>query len=203
MIPAQNVDSIHVSVELLKLNVLYSGIDNPVHVTSCNCITKDLKLEVDKGQISGSNGSYIIKPSANNKITLIIHCKDSILRKIEYRVLPIPDPIVKLENYRMLRTCIHHKCLKLMLHWGDCFFFEPFSYKITSFLLTAYDENGNEINHLKSDSDSFTDEQYKLLFSIEHRHCLIKITEIMAIIDDKFKIQLGDYEIKFPAKDIE
>jgi len=76
-----------------KMNVLYIGVPNPVTVSAPGVPTSNLKLSMQGGSFSGSNGHYSVKVSTigTAKIT-ITGDKGMVLGTSEFRVKRIPDP---------------------------------------------------------------------------------------------------------------
>jgi len=80
-----------------KMNVLYIGVPNPVSVSAPGIATKDLKVSISGGSISGSAGHYVATVSAIGTSTITVageltKGKTSVLGSTLFRVKRIPDP---------------------------------------------------------------------------------------------------------------
>ncbi|MEO8147572.1 MAG: hypothetical protein ABI723_08045 [Bacteroidia bacterium] len=65
--------STEIAVELQKMNIVYVGVDNPVHIAgnikSSNFL---VKAEGCEATVTGVNGDYIIRTNTNGEVTLTI-----------------------------------------------------------------------------------------------------------------------------------
>ena len=84
-----------------KMNVFYIGVDNPVSISAAGVQTKDLQVSIDGGQLSGTNGHYVVKPNNTPGKKATIHVRGKVGDKVmdlgsaEYRIKRIPDPIIQ------------------------------------------------------------------------------------------------------------
>lgn len=142
-----------VAVELVKMNVLYVGLENPLQVYSKNN-SSDLRLVISDGEIWGGNGSYTAKVSKPGISELSIFNGKKLLGTKKYRVKRVPDPMATIAGSRGGNI----DRVKLVTAFGivpelDNFDFELF-YKVVSFRMTLYRKgkdplgiecNGNKI----------------------------------------------------------
>lgn len=98
-------------VSLTNMNVVYSGIDNPVRVSVPGANTRDVVPSIKDGSATitrdpeGKEGDYIIKTTQKaGKIHVQISAKmDGKMQAMgveEYRVRTIPDPVIKISKYK-------------------------------------------------------------------------------------------------------
>lgn len=98
-------------VSLTNMNVVYSGIDNPVRVSVPGANTRDVVPSIKDGSATitrdpeGKEGDYIIRTTQKaGKIHVQISAKmDGKMQDMgveEYRVRTIPDPVIKISKYK-------------------------------------------------------------------------------------------------------
>jgi hypothetical protein len=83
-----------VAVELVKMNVLYVGVGNPVKISASGFKPSELIVTIDNGTVTGGNGDYIVNVKEEGNATITISCGDTEIRKNQYRVKTVPDPVV-------------------------------------------------------------------------------------------------------------
>ena len=82
-----------------KMNVFYIGVPNPVSISAPGIPKESLKISMSGGQISGSNGKYIVSVSsagdAKVNVSADIGGKVQLIGSTQFRVKRIPDPKAK------------------------------------------------------------------------------------------------------------
>lgn len=87
-----------------KMNVLYVGIENPFSIAVEGIRAEDIELVDTSGNVrispSGAAGKFVLLPQSSGITRLKIRHKSSkkVLGEQDFRVRPIPDPIVKISN---------------------------------------------------------------------------------------------------------
>ena len=78
------------------MNVFYIGVPNPVSISAPGIPKESLKISMSGGQISGSNGKYIVSVSsagdAKVNVSADIGGKVQLIGSTQFRVKRIPDP---------------------------------------------------------------------------------------------------------------
>lgn len=95
-------------VELVKMNVVYAGIDNPASIGVPGVASKDITPSITTGNATivkdAGEGNYIIKPSKIGKMTLNVTAKiDGQTKNMgskEIRVKRIPKPSLRIGNFK-------------------------------------------------------------------------------------------------------
>jgi len=82
-----------VAVELVKMNVLYLGVQNPVKIAASGYKPSELTVTIDNGTITGTDGEYNISPKEVGKALLTVSFKEKEIQKTEFRVKLVPDPV--------------------------------------------------------------------------------------------------------------
>lgn len=92
-----------VAMEVVKLNVFYIGVDNPLRIAVANYPADEIQAELKgAGTISGKNGDYTVRVTEPGEVSIVITHKTggvvdfSAVNK--YRVKRIPDPAPKLDG---------------------------------------------------------------------------------------------------------
>lgn len=65
----------HAVVSADKMNVLYSGIDNPVQIAVENCSCKNVVATVTNGSLTGEGCHYIFRSNNIGKAIITGRCK--------------------------------------------------------------------------------------------------------------------------------
>ncbi len=82
------------AIELPKMNVLYIGVENPIKIAVAGIDYTDLDVSIDKGNIVGGNGEYIVKVFEPGIAILKISHKGVVLDEKKFRVKRIPNPYI-------------------------------------------------------------------------------------------------------------
>lgn len=94
------------AVQLLKQNVFYIGVDNPVSIAIPGVAPSDVEVELQGGTIVSSDhvGQYKATVTAGTRATLYVYfVKDSIRHSagaFDYRIKKIPDPVTYVNSIR-------------------------------------------------------------------------------------------------------
>lgn len=82
-----------------KMNVFYIGVPNPVSVSAPGIPKESLRVSMNGGSISGSNGSYTVKVSSPGDASVTVSAdiggKVQNIGTSKFRVKRIPDPVAK------------------------------------------------------------------------------------------------------------
>lgn len=82
-----------------KMNVFYIGVPNPVSISAPGIPKENLRVSMNGGSISGSNGNYTVSVSSAGtaKVTVSadINGKVQSIGTSDFRVKRIPDPVAK------------------------------------------------------------------------------------------------------------
>lgn len=60
-INGQKDQDVVAAFEIQNMNILYTGIDNPIKIAVSGYDNSDIEVDIDKGTVSGVNGSYIVR----------------------------------------------------------------------------------------------------------------------------------------------
>lgn len=74
------------AIELERMNVLYTNIDNPVKVAVSGLKSSEFTVSIDNGIVYGEDGIYKIRPKEVGTAILSIMSKGKILRSTTFRV---------------------------------------------------------------------------------------------------------------------
>ncbi|MCR8559609.1 gliding motility protein GldM [Mucilaginibacter sp. BJC16-A38] len=83
-----------------KMNVFYIGVDNPVSVSVPGIPSKNIRIGMSSGILTGSSGKYIAKVSTPGTVTVTVSAevspgKTQVLSSTQFRAKRIPDPIAR------------------------------------------------------------------------------------------------------------
>jgi beta-lactamase regulating signal transducer with metallopeptidase domain len=90
-----------VAIEVVKMNVLYIGVDNPLRIAIAGVPASEIQVEmIGDGAISGSNGNYTAVVRQPGEVTVRVSRKvgseSRIITDQKYRAKRIPDPAPRL-----------------------------------------------------------------------------------------------------------
>ena len=147
---SQIENSVVVSAD--KMNILYIGIDNPVSVAALGIASDKLKVSISNGNITGSNGKYIVQPLGGSEsiIDVSAEVKPGDIKKVGSVVFKnkrIPDPSPCIGNYCNTSLYItKEELLKSTI--VNVFLNMPFEIKfeIVSFVFSYLGENKNKVD---------------------------------------------------------
>lgn len=92
-----------VAIEVVKMNVLYIGVDNPLRIAAAGVPNHELLVElIGEGSISGADGDYIVRVVKPGEIKVRVSRKVGQEIKFvvdqKYRVKRIPDPAPRMDG---------------------------------------------------------------------------------------------------------
>ncbi|MBW7936138.1 MAG: gliding motility protein GldM [Flavobacteriales bacterium] len=98
-----NVSPPSATVSPTKMNVFYRGLDNPISVGVPGVAPNNIVVNAAGGSISGSNGTYIVKPGTGNEMTINVSAKmadgkSASMGSFKFRVKRVPTPTVVWAN---------------------------------------------------------------------------------------------------------
>ncbi|MBI9057831.1 MAG: gliding motility protein GldM [Labilibaculum sp.] len=176
----------NVVVSATKMNVFYVGVDNPVSISAPGFSSDRVRARMDNGDLIKKGNNYIAKPKVALRDALVsveAQFDDGWrpLRKVKFRVKPIPDPIAKVADLSGGKI----KKNLLLAQTGvdavmDQFDFD-LTFKITGFTVSTI-VKGFTVDQ-SSRSDVFTPEQVKLFRNLK-RNQKLYIEDIKAVGPD-------------------
>lgn len=83
---AQTIDDTVTAIELMRMNVVLVGVDNPVKIVSNVANSSDLDVSIDNGVILRYDDMFIIRPSTAGNAVLRVSYKGTILTETFLRV---------------------------------------------------------------------------------------------------------------------
>lgn len=133
------------TVAPLKMNILYSGLKNPIAISSPGIPNEQISPSITKGKITkGANGTWEVEVPSGERTTTInavalVNGKSLPLGSFEFRIKRIPDPIAKIadltdgaiEKNRLLAS-------RAIIPEMIDFDFEGFHFEIVSYELSTY-----------------------------------------------------------------
>ncbi|SDS14087.1 gliding motility-associated protein GldM [Mucilaginibacter mallensis] len=83
-----------------KMNVFYIGVDNPVSVSVPGIPSRNIRIGISAGSLSGTNGKYMVKVNSPGTVNVSVSAeitkgKTELLSRTLFRAKRIPDPIAK------------------------------------------------------------------------------------------------------------
>jgi hypothetical protein len=153
-----------VSVGLLKMNVLYRGVDNPATVTVSGVAQSDIKVKFSNGTFKIVGNNYLLNPTKLGDAVLSVFVKDREVGKAEFRVKDLPDPVAKLKGHRSGTV------EKSWLALADKLTVEldgtDYDYRFTVIEFTVTTMSGGHSLSKMSKSDQFTTDQLNLIKNV-------------------------------------
>lgn len=93
----------NVAIEVVKMNVFFIGVDNPLRIAAAGIPASELQVElIGDGSISGSEGDYTVRVENPGEVKIrVMHKVGDEIKMVtdqKYRVKRIPDPIPLLDG---------------------------------------------------------------------------------------------------------
>jgi beta-lactamase regulating signal transducer with metallopeptidase domain len=166
--PVREISKPKIAVEVVKMNVFYIGVDNPLRVAVDGVPSNELVLRIDNGGIiTGADGSYnvVVTKPGGTTITVLRKVGDTeeLISTQQYRVKRVPDPVPRL-NDNTKGGAISKEAL--LERKGIIALLENFDFdagcKVVSYELTVIPQGQNPISMHNSGSE-FTSNARELL----------------------------------------
>jgi len=193
-----SVGAPNVVVSATGMNVLYTGIDNPIDISVPGVGPDKIKISritngtVTTGRVQGPTGEYfrgnwIVKPTSwQQKVQIYVTAdmsgKPQNFEPIEFRVKPLPTPIgiVAGKSSGTIPQATLNNAVGVFANLPEFDF--PLIYEVTGFTIVTNIRGENQI--LKSNGSAFTPEQKAMIARITRGNDL-NIKEITAVGPDK------------------
>ncbi len=93
----------NIAMEVVKMNVFYIGVDNPLRIAAAGVPPAELRVElIGDGSITGSEGNYVVHVKTPGEVKVRVMRQVGLEIKFVvdqiYRVKRIPDPTPKLDG---------------------------------------------------------------------------------------------------------
>ncbi|MBC7775492.1 MAG: M48 family metalloprotease [Phycisphaerae bacterium] len=93
----------NVAMEVVKMNIFYIGVDNPLRIAAAGVPANELRVQlIGKGSIEGDNGNYVVRVMESGEVKVRVSRQVGNDLKFvvdqKYRVKRIPDPAPRLDR---------------------------------------------------------------------------------------------------------
>lgn len=162
--PKEENSKIVAAVAPTKMNVLYLGIDNPVTIAVSGYKSSEIDVEIldDAGNISGTNGEYMITPNKPGKLTLAVKADGNIVQETVFRVKGLPDPVAMVNRQKGgeidKNTLLEQKEVFAFMERFDF----DLNFEVVSFIVSHTNSDGF-FKSVTSNSNNITEEQKELI----------------------------------------
>lgn len=183
------------AVAPVKMNVLYLGVENPVNVAVSGIKSSEIEVSIDNGTISGSNGSYIVRPKEPGSAIITVSSDGEEIRNAEFRVKTVPNPIATVGgnaggNIEKAKLLEQKQVVATMRNFDF-----DLSFKVIEFAVSATKKG--MVKTYKSDSVKITNKQLELIRTLPSGSN-VYFEDIKAMLPDGAVRQLPT--IKFTLK---
>ncbi len=174
------------SVNPLKMNVFYTGVDNPVDILVAGVPIENVNATITNGMIRKQpDGSWIVRPknvgNAFVEVFAEIEGKKQSQGFKEFRVKSVPDPVAKVNNQK--GGAINKQVL--LAQFGVAAEMENFDfeleYKVTQFTVSAVIKGFNQEEPVKG--NRFSEKQKQLINNLS-RGDKVYIEDVKAVGPD-------------------
>lgn len=183
----QDTSNVVKAVELVRMNVLYVSVDNPIKIAISNIPPSDLSVGINNGTVTGGSGEYIIRPTDVGSATLTVYYKGDVVHEANYRVKSGFNIYVAIDIAGEIRSVkgscsiskedlIKSSAVRIILDNSD--FDMPF--EVVSFTISL--DIGGNLLQASSNKGEISDKQ----------------KEIIAKADPMSKIYIEDINVKGP-----
>ncbi|OFX88285.1 MAG: hypothetical protein A2W99_10660 [Bacteroidetes bacterium GWF2_33_16] len=174
-------------VSPVKMNVFYVGVDNPVKISVPGISGDKIEPSITNAKLRKTgDGEYIvnaIRPGNSLvSVTAIIDGQRRSMGTVDFRVKPLPDPVVKVANKqggKIEKNILNAQAGVFAVM--ENFDFE-LEFKIIEFSVSTTDKGGYTIQQ-KTTGNKFTQAQYNLLKDIR-RGQRVNIEDVKAVGPD-------------------
>ena len=133
-----------VSISVLKMNVMYVGINNPIEITVEGLEVNGFQVSVSQGTVHLDENRYIVVPESLGTLQVMVTKKDGTkISSHNFRVKDIPLPIAKV-GFKRGGSSVSVSQMKAQL--GVTCVLENFDfdvrYSVTSFQCVLYKKDG-------------------------------------------------------------
>jgi gliding motility-associated protein GldM len=158
------------AVSLVKMNVLYIGVDNPVTIAVSGIDSKDILAEISNGTLSGQNGEYIARVKTTGVSKIFVYVVDkkgtkTLVSEKNFRVKSVPDPVAMVgftkEGEISKEKLLKEGKLEVVLQNFDF----DLHFSVISFTISII-KNGFNISQ-SSSSEKFTAAQIELINKVD------------------------------------
>jgi gliding motility-associated protein GldM len=162
-----------VTISLMKMNVFYRGIGNPIDVSVPGTAKENLRIEMTNGKIIPVGNQSFVWPTELDlqakKTKVSVYAKVSGVERLmgtkEYRVKKVPDPVAQINNL----SGGNIRKEELLIQDGMLAVLIDFDFDL-KFVVTQFDVSltgsGGYTNTWKSNSNRFTEDQKKQFKSL-------------------------------------
>lgn len=192
-----NTASAVTAVELVKMNVIYIGVENPVKIAVSGLEAQDIEVSIDNGTITGKDGEYLIRPGSVGMANLLVSHKGQEIQKTRLRVKSVPDPVAGiLKGTEVVKAgeISKHELLEAGGITSTLRNFDfDLSFSVVSFVLSVSETGSSRTE--PSSSDRFTDSQLELIHSLKKGQELT-VEDVYATGPDGNKRKLNSFVLK-------
>ncbi len=177
-------------VSPIKMNVLYLGVNNPVHVAVSGYTSSQLDVTVEegKGSILGENGEYIVMPKRTGTLKINVSADGEFIQSFTFRVKALTDPVARVAKKSGGRISKN----KLLAQDEVQAFMPNFDFdlefRIVGFTVSVVGKDNRHIS-AESKSNKITDEQKAIMNSLS-LGSIVNFENISAIGPDGAKREL-------------
>ncbi|MCF8370354.1 MAG: hypothetical protein K9H64_01950 [Bacteroidales bacterium] len=82
----QKEQDVVAAFEIQDMNIFYMGINNPIKIAVSGYDNSDIEVDIDKGTVSGENGSYIVRVEEEGTVLLTVKSHGKEIQKKEFIV---------------------------------------------------------------------------------------------------------------------
>ncbi|MDZ4810930.1 MAG: GldM family protein [Bacteroidota bacterium] len=158
------------TIQLDKMNVLYTGIDNPITINTNNVDDDKVTVNINGGGGSLTKvapGKWMVKVnSISDNCSISVYVDGKMVRISDYKVRPLPNPVATVGNI-MSNESVAASQFKAQSGVETYVVDFPYElkYEMISYLLTTDDENG-DINTVACNRNSWSSAALDLIRSL-------------------------------------
>jgi len=156
-----------VVVSPIKMNVLYLGVNNPVHVAVSGLTSSQLEVTVDEGagKIIGENGEYIVMPRRIGTLKINVSADGDFIQSCTFRVKALTDPVARVAGMSGGRVAKNKLLTQDQVQAFMPNFDFDLEFRVVGFSVSTVGKDGSYIS-AESKSDKITDEQKAIMNSL-------------------------------------
>lgn len=116
---AQPIPEVKAVVSPVMLNVVYVGVDNPIHVAVPGYTCEQIIVTTNNGKIKGQGCTYMLRPESVGRLQVYIsvarNTEVALIDSFNFRSNRVPDPLPHFGRYSIFDDTINISVAKTIL----------------------------------------------------------------------------------------
>ena len=190
------------TISAAKMNVFYSGVNNPIEVSASGFDDSKLTVSVSGGSVKRTSNGYVVSVKASRGAKAVVTVTGTLddgsktrLGKKEFRIKRMPKPTASIAGVNNTTSSVKgaqlKRASKMIASMGDFLF--PVQASISEFTMVVI-KGGKVLPRMKSNGASVSSKQKTILGSLK-KGDVVQFTSIKAKMHDGSTPILGNLSV--------